>query len=111
MNETGNVSIECIASGNPLPNITVTGPNNVTVQHSMGKATLNNVNRNQAGLYTCTASNGVSSPVSEMMELVVNCTCLIYYDICSFLLFEIVGFSSYTKLVLNYLIFFIPNSW
>jgi len=72
VNETGNVSIECISSGNPLPNITITGPNNVTVQHSIGKATLNNVNRNQAGLYTCKTSNGVSSPVNATIELVVN---------------------------------------
>ena len=88
MNESGNVSIECSASGNPIPTITLTGPSNVTVQHNMGNATLVNLNRNQAGLYICRANNGVHSPVSAAIELVVNCTYLIYCYIFSTILFE-----------------------
>ena len=102
MNETGNVSIECSASGNPLPNITITGPSNVTVQHRMGKATLTNVNRNQAGSYQCTASNGISSPVSATTNLVVNCMYLSCYTVTFVFLFrEITGFSISNKFVLK----------
>ena len=73
VNETGNVSIECKASGNPAPNITLLGPSNLAMPHTMGKAEIKNINRNQSGFYTCRVNNGLASQVSARIELVVTC--------------------------------------
>ena len=78
VNETGNVIFECTASGNPSPNITITGPNNSVVQHSNGKGNISGITRNQNGSYTCRVNNGVGSPVDATVAVVVNCT---YYNL------------------------------
>ena len=72
-NETGNVSIECTASGNPSPVVTIISPNGMNVSHRMGRTELNNVHRNQSGFYTCRAKNGIQSPDNASMELIVAC--------------------------------------
>ena len=83
-NETGNVSIECTASGNPTPVVTISNPNGTTVPHNIGKAGLSNTHRSQAGFYTCRASNGIKSAVSAMIELVVSCMWLTPFIIILF---------------------------
>ena len=72
-NETGNVTIECTASGNPTPVVTIINPNGMNVSHKMGRTELINVHRNQSGFYACTAENRIQLPDSARMELIVAC--------------------------------------
>ena len=98
VNETGNATFECTASGNPAPNITITGPNNAVVQHSNGKGMLQSISRNQGGSYTCAANNGVGSPVNAAVDLVVHCMYYIF-NIWSLNCFKIVEFSVYVEYI------------
>ena len=79
-NETGNVTIECTASGNPTPVVTITNPNGMNVSHSMGRVELNNVNRAQAGFYTCRVNNGLNRPINPRIELIVSCMYSIFFS-------------------------------
>ena len=83
-NETRTVHIICIAAGNPTPVITIIDPKGATVWNFMGRATLYNVRRDQAGMYTCRATNGLASPVNVSTELVVLCMYLISFSIHSY---------------------------
>ena len=76
-----SVSLQCTFVGNPPPNVTITGPNNVTVSQS-GSATVNNLSRHEAGIYTCIANNGIGSSVSRTADLVVYC--MYYIWLCCF---------------------------
>ena len=82
-NETGNVSIQCTASGNPTPVVTIVSPNGMNVSQKMGRAVLNNVNRTQAGFYTCRVTNGLNAPINPRIELVVSCMYSISFSFCS----------------------------
>lgn len=69
----GTITLECRASGNPVPSIlwsrkdkTVSVGENILEGFSI---TLEKVDRHQAGVYQCTASNGVGTPVSVDMQL------------------------------------------
>ncbi|CAB3368811.1 Hypothetical predicted protein [Cloeon dipterum] len=64
----GSVTLECKASGNPVPTITwskkgasVTGRENIVEGFSL---TLEQVDRRQAGAYQCSANNGVGPPAT-----------------------------------------------
>jgi hypothetical protein len=67
------VTLECRASGNPVPTITWTRRNNLlpsgekTVKGT--SITIEQANRHQAGVYQCTASNGVGEPVTQNITL------------------------------------------
>ena len=67
--------INCTADGKPLCTNTWNGPNLPAGTTSV--LSLENINRNQAGNYQCTASNDVSSLISATVFVVVNCK----YDI------------------------------
>ncbi|XP_021925523.1 lachesin-like isoform X1 [Zootermopsis nevadensis] len=69
----GSITLECKASGNPVPSIHWTRKDNIlpTGEKAMEgfSITLNKVDRHQAGVYQCTASNGVGDPVTVDMQL------------------------------------------
>ena len=74
VNQTNIARLVCTAQGNPLPNITWTGPStDFTTSVSFGSnftvtstLTISSANRSQhEGGYTCTAENGVGPVVAE----------------------------------------------
>ena len=72
-----SVRLECKASGNPVPKITWSRKNNVLPSGDQTLVTpvltLDRVDRHQAGVYKCTASNGVGEDVTEEINLHVLC--------------------------------------
>lgn len=71
------VRLECKANGNPEPEITWSRKNNLLPNGDQTAVTptliLDRVDRHQAGVYQCTASNGVGKNVSEQIVLHVLC--------------------------------------
>lgn len=71
------VRLECKANGNPEPKITWSRKNNLLPSGDQTAVTptlsLERVDRHQAGVYQCTASNGVGEDVSEQIVLHVLC--------------------------------------
>ncbi|XP_049963885.1 lachesin-like isoform X1 [Schistocerca serialis cubense] len=69
----GTVTLECKASGNPVPSIIWTRKDNTlpTGEKSVEgfSITLEKIDRHQAGVYQCTANNGVGDPVTVDMTL------------------------------------------
>ena len=75
INESQNATVECtVTAANPATNITVriSRENSATVSHVGGIAELVHVTRDQAGTYTCTASNSVGSVSTASSTLTVN---------------------------------------
>eukprot|EP00795_Rhopilema_esculentum_P016592 gene16592-8018_t len=74
VNETGNANIACVvAAANPTPVITILNPLSQKVSHKNGAAALTKLSRNDAGIYSCSASNSVpGSPVTKTATLFVN---------------------------------------
>ena len=69
--EGGNVTLECLADGKPMPNITWTRlPDNSVVIMP-----LTDIRRQDAGKYRCTADNGIVSPANKDVWIVVQCKC------------------------------------
>ncbi|RZF46856.1 hypothetical protein LSTR_LSTR008237 [Laodelphax striatellus] len=69
----GTVTFECKASGNPVPTILWSRkdeplPSGEKASEGF-QITLEKVDRHQAGVYQCTASNGVGEPVTVDMQL------------------------------------------
>ena len=78
VHEGSNLHLICNASGKPEPNITWTkekpGNQQNTVVVQEGKVlNITNINRTDAGNYTCTAYNGFGKP--ENQKVYVNVTC------------------------------------
>ena len=72
LNETENLNqIQCTADCKPVCTMTWSGPNLPTGTTSV--LNLHNINRNQTGNYQCTASNYVSSKISVVVNVVVQC--------------------------------------
>ena len=74
-----NVTLTCIASGDPIPNITWT-KDGVSQDHfnvSGHKLHLVNLQRKDVGSYRCTASNRYGSDASSASIVGVNCKCLV----------------------------------
>ncbi|XP_041565649.1 hemicentin-2 isoform X4 [Drosophila elegans] len=73
----GPITLECKGSGNPVPSIYWTkksGANKSTARIGDGPIlTLEKLERQQAGVYQCTADNGVGDPVTVDMRLDVLC--------------------------------------
>ncbi|XP_041452317.1 neuronal growth regulator 1 [Drosophila obscura] len=69
----GPITLECKGSGNPVPTIYWTkksGANKSTARIGDGPIlTLEKLERQQAGVYQCTADNGVGDPVTVDMRL------------------------------------------
>lgn len=67
------VRLECKASGNPVPKITWSRRNNLLPGGEQTMVTqvltLDRVDRHQAGVYQCTASNGVGEDVTQQIVL------------------------------------------
>nr|CAI5833681.1 unnamed protein product [Callosobruchus analis] len=72
-----SVKLECRASGNPVPRITWSRKNNLLPDGVQTAVTpilsLDRVDRHQAGVYQCTAGNGVGEDVTEQIVLHVLC--------------------------------------
>ena len=72
-----SVRLECKASGNPVPKITWSRRNNLLPGGEQTTITpvltLDRVDRHQAGVYLCTASNGVGEDVTQQINLHVLC--------------------------------------
>ena len=70
--ETDNLNqIQCAADCIPICTMTWSGPNLPVGTTSV--LSLQNINRNQAGNFQCTASNDVSSKTSVVVTVVVQC--------------------------------------
>ncbi|XP_014251664.1 limbic system-associated membrane protein isoform X1 [Cimex lectularius] len=71
----GPITLECRASGNPVPKITWTRKNNVLPSgektYEGSSFTIDRVNRHDAGIYQCTASNNVGHPTTKEIQLKV----------------------------------------
>ncbi|CAD7084484.1 unnamed protein product [Hermetia illucens] len=69
----GSITLECKASGNPVPSIYWTkksGSGTSSARIGDGPIlTLEKIERHQAGVYQCTAGNGVGEPVTVDMRL------------------------------------------
>ncbi|RZF39683.1 hypothetical protein LSTR_LSTR012309, partial [Laodelphax striatellus] len=69
----GSVTLECKASGNPVPTIIWTRKDDSLPSGEKAlegfSITLEKVDRHQAGVYQCTASNGVGDPITVDMQL------------------------------------------
>ena len=63
--------IQCTADC--LPNCTMTWSGSNLPAGTTSVLSLQNINRNQAGSYQCTASNDVSSKTSVVVNVVVQC--------------------------------------
>lgn len=72
-----SVKLECKASGNPEPKITWSRKNNLLPDGVQTAVTpvlsLDRVDRHQAGIYQCIASNGVGEDITEQIVLHVLC--------------------------------------
>lgn len=68
-----SVRLECKASGNPVPKITWSRKNNILPGGEQTAITpflnLESVDRHQAGIYQCSASNGVGEDVTQQIVL------------------------------------------
>ena len=74
VNETKNATLSCaVVAANPSANITLLGPLNQYIEGKSGTTILSNLTRDDAGLYSCVADNGLrGSPVMETAKLSVN---------------------------------------
>ena len=83
--EGDNVNFHCtVTAANPLATVMWLGPT-TKVLSSGPHLTLNSVNRNQGGEYSCIASNGISPNASKTAYLSVNCK---YKWVCGLLYFD-----------------------
>jgi hypothetical protein len=72
LKETENLNhIQCTADCKPNCTMTWSGPN--LPAGSTSVLSLQNINRNQAGNYQCTASNDISNKISVVVYVVVQC--------------------------------------
>ena len=82
--EGEDVVFSCSVDGNPSPvvtwtkngeelNVAANSRINVLSTHNNHSLTITNVNRSDAGQYTCVASNSVSSSTSSAATLTVQC--------------------------------------
>ncbi|XP_063236622.1 lachesin isoform X2 [Bacillus rossius redtenbacheri] len=69
----GTVTLECKASGNPVPSIYWSRKDSVLPSGDKSvegfSITLEKVDRHQSGVYQCTATNGVGEPITVDMQL------------------------------------------
>ena len=72
--EGHRVVLHCnVTAANPAANVTWHSPTGAELQNTNGRILLPSVNRNQNGVYTCQASNGVGSVAIKTTYLSVNC--------------------------------------
>ncbi|NXC16611.1 CEPU1 protein, partial [Corythaeola cristata] len=75
INEGGNVSLTCIATGRPDPTITWRhiSPKAVGFVSEDEYLEITGITREQSGEYECSASNDVAAPVVQRVKVTVNC--------------------------------------
>ena len=71
--EGSNVTLHCNATGNPTPNIIWRRNAISTVLHQGQSYIMYNINRNQAGNYICSASNGIGNKTNVTIAVTVHC--------------------------------------
>lgn len=72
--EGSDASLSCNATGNPVPQITWKKVNVPDTFLANGSAlTIKSINRNKAGSYQCTASNGIGEAAQATGVIIVNC--------------------------------------
>ena len=76
--EGSNLQLFCEASGSPVPNITWTrvfenGSVSQEVLHRGPTWNIESINRTNAGIYRCTAYNGIVNPVNHIQKVYVLC--------------------------------------
>ena len=71
VNQGDHVNLTCTADGNPKPNITWTKVSD----NSRVSFPLTITGKQDEGLYRCTAGNGIGSPVTEEVTIIVHCRC------------------------------------
>ena len=124
-----DLNIICEASGNPVPRVSwrryETGR---SISGGGQRVTLTNVTRSDAGLYVCTADNGVTQPVERITKILVRRKSLLlsiqlYLTLRSIILFKLVaifhskycGLSLYNTLynfiILKLFIFYLKQYW
>ena len=80
--EGTNLQLICEATGKPKPNITWTkvleNGSKTGVPHQEAFLNLTNINRNDSGLFDCTAYNGFGNPDSQAVNVDVTCKYTVY---------------------------------
>ena len=76
LNKDDSVSLNCAANGYPTPNITWTKVSD----NSSVSFPLTVTGKQNEGLYRCTADNGIGSPVTEEVLIIVHREC-VYVEI------------------------------
>ena len=76
--EGSEITLSCISSGLPIPNITWTrvsanGSDSEVLHRGSIWKIAGNISRADAGAYRCTASNGYGNPLSHTFEVKVEC--------------------------------------
>ena len=71
--ENSNAALYCNATGNPKPNITWTRDGNATVLYHGESFTVRNIRREDAGIYVCTAWNGIGNKTNGSTSVTVHC--------------------------------------
>lgn len=72
MNESKGIrKIKCLATCRPDCNYTWTGPTGFTKYQSYLQFV--SINRNQSGIYVCTANNDYGNKTSKNIEITVHC--------------------------------------
>lgn len=98
-----SVRLECRASGNPVPKITWSRKNNILPSGDQTTVTpvlaLDRVDRHQAGVYQCMASNGVGEDVTEQINLHVLC------EYGFFIIYDLLSRPNADKLILHRIFF------
>ena len=74
LREGHHLQLICDASGRPTPNITwIKGGSESDVLHRASTWDFKNISRTEAGIYRCTAYNGVGNPLSHTLRVNVQC--------------------------------------
>ena len=100
--EGNSVTLYCNATGNPAPNITWTKDGSWTVLSQGEGFTINNITRQQAGNYSCTAWNGIGNKHNSTFAVAVHCK----FDVLQYTV-DLETLMSYMGLMLIHLL----NEW
>ena len=73
------MTLHCIATGNPTPNITWSRDNSSSVLHQGDIYSIVNISRDAAGKYTCTAWNRVGGQEKAIAVVTVHCELIFSY--------------------------------
>ena len=80
LNETGELRLECYATGNPRPFITWTEvPDPTPLDSPDGVLTIYKANKTHSGIYQCRASNGVGRDATALSSVRFNCKFVFHY--------------------------------